>query len=116
MHTARLSVIVLCPAGKHLQNLHDKAHRVGLQALAALKMAPTHKRKTDALDKAVLAQMAHDELISHLTSCKTCSGTSELARLGDALGDSESRQTLEHAIDVGRGSVYLRLTPSSIAN
>jgi hypothetical protein len=35
----------------------------------------------------------------------------ELARRGEAWGDSESRQMLEDAIDVGRGEVYLRLTP-----
>jgi hypothetical protein len=35
----------------------------------------------------------------------------ELVRRGEAWGDSESRQMLEHAIDVGRGGVYLRLTP-----
>jgi hypothetical protein len=28
-----------------------------------------------------------------------------------AWGDSESRQMLEHAIETGRGGVYLRLTP-----
>jgi hypothetical protein len=35
----------------------------------------------------------------------------ELARHGQAWGDSESRQMLEHAIETGRGGVYLRLTP-----
>jgi hypothetical protein len=35
----------------------------------------------------------------------------ELARRGEAWGDSESRQMLEHAIETGRGGVYLRLTP-----
>ena len=35
----------------------------------------------------------------------------ELARRGEAWGDSESRQMLEHAIEQGRGGVYLRLTP-----
>jgi hypothetical protein len=35
----------------------------------------------------------------------------ELARRGEAWGDSESRQILEHAIETGRGGVYLRLTP-----
>jgi hypothetical protein len=35
----------------------------------------------------------------------------ELARKGEAWGDSESRQMLEHAIETGRGGVYLRLTP-----
>jgi hypothetical protein len=39
----------------------------------------------------------------------------ELARLGEAWGDSESRQMLEHAIDTGRGGVYLRLTPAQYA-
>jgi hypothetical protein len=35
----------------------------------------------------------------------------ELAKRGEAWGDSESRQILEHAIEAGRGGVYLRLTP-----
>jgi hypothetical protein len=35
----------------------------------------------------------------------------ELARRGEAWGDSESRQMLEYGIEVGRGGVYLRLTP-----
>jgi hypothetical protein len=35
----------------------------------------------------------------------------ELARKGEAWGDSESRQMLEHAIENGRGGIYLRLTP-----
>jgi hypothetical protein len=35
----------------------------------------------------------------------------ELARRGEAWADSESRRMLEHAIDNGRGGVYLRLTP-----
>jgi hypothetical protein len=34
----------------------------------------------------------------------------ELARRGEAWGDSESRQMLEHAIETGRGGVFLRLT------
>jgi hypothetical protein len=39
----------------------------------------------------------------------------ELARRGEAWGDSESRQVLEHAIENGRGGVYLRLTPEQYA-
>ena len=39
----------------------------------------------------------------------------ELARHGEAWGDSESRQMLEHAIEKGRGGVYLRLTPEQYA-
>jgi hypothetical protein len=35
----------------------------------------------------------------------------EIARRGEAWGDSESRQMLENGIDRGRGGVYLRLTP-----
>ena len=35
----------------------------------------------------------------------------ELARRGGAWRDSESRQMLEHAIENGRGRIYLRLTP-----
>ncbi len=37
---------------------------------------------------------------------------SELARRGEAWGDSESRQMLENAIENGRGGCYLRLTPA----
>jgi hypothetical protein len=39
----------------------------------------------------------------------------ELARRGEAWGDSESRQMLEHAIETGRGGVFLRLTPDQYA-
>ena len=35
----------------------------------------------------------------------------ELARRGEAWGTSEARQMLEHAIETGRGGVYLKLTP-----
>ena len=40
----------------------------------------------------------------------------ELARRGEAWGTSEARQMLEHAIDQGRGGVYLRLTPINTGN
>jgi hypothetical protein len=39
----------------------------------------------------------------------------ELARRGEAWNDSESRQMLEHAIETGRGGVFLRLTPEQYA-
>jgi hypothetical protein len=39
----------------------------------------------------------------------------ELARRGDAWGTSEARQMLEHAIETGRGGIYLRLTPEQYA-
>jgi hypothetical protein len=39
----------------------------------------------------------------------------ELARRGEAWGDLESKQALEHAIETGRGGVYLRLTPEQYA-
>jgi len=39
----------------------------------------------------------------------------ELARRGEAWGDSESRQTLEEAIETGRGGICLRLTPEQYA-
>lgn len=39
----------------------------------------------------------------------------ELARRGEAWGDSESRQILEHAIETGRGGVYLRLNAEQYA-
>jgi hypothetical protein len=39
----------------------------------------------------------------------------ELARRGEAWGDSENRQILEDAIENGRGGMYLRLTPEQHA-
>ena len=39
----------------------------------------------------------------------------QLAKRGEAWGDSESRQMLEHAIENGRGGLYLRLTPDQYA-
>jgi hypothetical protein len=39
----------------------------------------------------------------------------ELARCVETCGDFESRQMLEHAIETGRGGVYLRLTPEQYA-
>ncbi len=39
----------------------------------------------------------------------------ELARRGDAMGTSEARQMLEHAIETGRGGIYLRLSPEQFA-
>jgi hypothetical protein len=35
----------------------------------------------------------------------------ELARRGEALGTSEAKQMLEHAIEQGRGGVWLNRTP-----
>jgi hypothetical protein len=35
----------------------------------------------------------------------------ELDKRGEAWGESESRQMLEHGIESGRGGCYLRLTP-----
>jgi hypothetical protein len=39
----------------------------------------------------------------------------ELARRGEAMGTSEMRQMMEYAIDVGRGGIYLKLTPEQYA-
>ena len=39
----------------------------------------------------------------------------ELARRGGALKDLSSKQAVEHAINNGRGGVYLRLTPEQYA-
>jgi len=39
----------------------------------------------------------------------------ELARRGEALGTLENKQALEHGIEMGRGGVYLRLTPEQYA-
>jgi hypothetical protein len=37
----------------------------------------------------------------------------ELARRGEAWGNSEARQTLQHEIETGRGGVYLRRRQSN---
>jgi hypothetical protein len=39
----------------------------------------------------------------------------ELARRGEALGTLEQKQALEDAIEMGRGGLYLRLTPAQYA-
>lgn len=39
----------------------------------------------------------------------------ELARRGEAMGTSEARQMLDHAIEKGRGGVYLKLTTEQYA-
>jgi hypothetical protein len=39
----------------------------------------------------------------------------ELARRGEAWANLESRQSLERAIEAGRGGCYLRLTPEQYA-
>ena len=39
----------------------------------------------------------------------------ELARRGEAWGNLESKQALEHGIETGRGGVWLRLTPEQYA-
>jgi hypothetical protein len=39
----------------------------------------------------------------------------ELARRGEAMQTSEARQMLEHAIETGRGGVFLKLTPEQHA-
>jgi hypothetical protein len=39
----------------------------------------------------------------------------ELARRGEAWGNLESKRALEHAIETGKGGVYLRLTPAQYA-
>ena len=39
----------------------------------------------------------------------------EVARRGEALGTLEQKQALEHAIENGRGGIYLRLTPGQYA-
>ena len=39
----------------------------------------------------------------------------ELARRGEAMGTSEDRQMLEYAINMGRGTFSLHLTPAQYA-
>jgi hypothetical protein len=39
----------------------------------------------------------------------------EMARRGEAMQTSEARQMLEHAIENGRGGVFLKLTPEQHA-
>ena len=39
----------------------------------------------------------------------------ELARRGEAWGTPEAKQMLENAIEIGRGGLYLKLTPAQYA-
>ena len=66
----------LCPTGDRLLKLRDESNHVSQDALAGLKTGKTPKApmtKKEVVDKAVQAQQAHDELVSHVTSCETCS-------------------------------------------
>jgi hypothetical protein len=60
------------------------------------------------------ADAAEQDLDLHIVPGKIATDADkirELASRGEAWSDSESRQMLEHAIQTGRGGVYLRLTP-----
>jgi hypothetical protein len=62
-----------CPKGIQLEKDHDRALRVYLQAAAAVKLSDPNKELSQrALDKAVLVQIAYDEMSAHFSACPTC--------------------------------------------
>jgi hypothetical protein len=57
-------------------------------------------------------------LLAHILTCRICRLKANQPSNDSALearNDSESRQMLEHAIETGRGGVYVRLTPDQYA-
>jgi hypothetical protein len=56
--------------GFELEEVHDAAPRFYLEALSAAKVgAPKEGLRKDVMDKAVLVQIAYDELIAHFSAC-----------------------------------------------
>jgi hypothetical protein len=50
-----------------------------------------------------------------IDGCRLADKIRDLARRGEAWGNLESRQALEHAIEMGRTGIYFRLTPEQYA-
>jgi hypothetical protein len=62
-----------CPRGLELEEDHDIALRLYLEAAAAVKLsAPNEELRRDAMDKAVAAQSSYDELMTHIKDCPIC--------------------------------------------
>jgi hypothetical protein len=62
-----------CPKGLELEEVHDIALRLYLEAAAAVKLsAPNEELSRIARDKAALVQSTHDELIAHIQDCPIC--------------------------------------------
>jgi hypothetical protein len=62
-----------CVKGFELEEVHDIALRVCLEALAAVRLTTPNDGLTRvALDKAVALQRAYDELIGHINDCPAC--------------------------------------------
>jgi hypothetical protein len=63
-------------------------------------------------------QFCEQDLKAPLPRTLTFQGREKIRELGcrgEAWGTSEARQLLEYAIEVGRGGMYLRLTPGQYA-
>jgi hypothetical protein len=62
-----------CPMGIQLEKDHDRALRVYLEAAAAVRLSDRSKELSrGALDKAVLVQIAYDEMSAHFSACPIC--------------------------------------------
>jgi O-phosphoseryl-tRNA(Cys) synthetase len=63
---------MLCPAGVELRKRRDEIHLEGWSALASVGIYSPLAVKREAVDKAVMAQEAQDELVTHVASCTDC--------------------------------------------
>jgi hypothetical protein len=64
---------MFCPKGFELEEAHDIALRVYLEALAAAKMAPAKEALSrDASEKAAALQSLYDQLSAHINECPAC--------------------------------------------
>jgi hypothetical protein len=62
-----------CPKGIQLEKDHDRALRVYLEAAAAVKLRdPNKELGRGAMGKAVLVQVAYDEMSAHFSACPIC--------------------------------------------
>jgi hypothetical protein len=82
-----------CPKGIQLERNHDRALRVYLEAAAAVKLGdPNKELSRGAMGKAVLVQVAYDEMSAHFSACPICQ-----AAEGQTPGVSSFAQTSESA-------------------
>jgi hypothetical protein len=62
-----------CPKGIQLEKDHDRALRVYLEAAAAVRLRDRKKELSrGAMDKAVVVQVAYDEMSAHFSACPIC--------------------------------------------
>jgi hypothetical protein len=83
-----------CPEGIQLEKGHDRALRVYLETAAAVKLRdPDKELSRSAMDKAVLVQIAYDEMSAHFSACPICQAAEDQTQDASAFTQtSESRK------------------------